>query len=119
MDKDSIFELQKIDANCNDCIHMERDIAKFKEWEQWNQDLQMKEFQAKKDIAFKIAEACDNEKGKQTLLKAANKMTFRFDKAGLIQYGNCNKLNKPVSFLPNICQLYTQGCFTHRKEINN
>ncbi len=26
MDKESIFELQKIDCNCNDCIYMVRDF---------------------------------------------------------------------------------------------
>jgi hypothetical protein len=29
MTKESIVELQKIDSNCNDCIHMNRDIAKY------------------------------------------------------------------------------------------
>ena len=30
MDKESIFELQKIDCNCNNCGHFERDIEKTK-----------------------------------------------------------------------------------------
>jgi len=30
MDKYSIYELQNIDCNCNDCIHFERDIEKTK-----------------------------------------------------------------------------------------
>lgn len=33
MDKDSIFELQKIDCNCNDCAFMVRDIEKKKRWD--------------------------------------------------------------------------------------
>ena len=32
-----------------------------------------------------------------------------------INYGKCSKFNKPVSFIPNSCQLETQGCFTHRR----
>jgi hypothetical protein len=32
-----------------------------------------------------------------------------------INYGNCTKFNKPVSFIPNHCQLETQNCFIHRK----
>lgn len=32
-----------------------------------------------------------------------------------INYGDCKKLNKPVSFIPNICQLETQLCFEHRR----
>ena len=30
-------------------------------------------------------------------------------------YGNCLKLNKPVSFIANVCQIHTQNCFEHRK----
>ena len=33
-----------------------------------------------------------------------------------IHYGDCSKFNKPVSFIPNTCQLETQSCFIHRKE---
>lgn len=32
-----------------------------------------------------------------------------------VQYGNCNKLNKPVGFIPNTCQIETQDCFKHRR----
>jgi hypothetical protein len=28
MNKDSIYELQKIDCNCNDCIFMKRDMTR-------------------------------------------------------------------------------------------
>lgn len=35
-----------------------------------------------------------------------------------INYGNCEKFNKPVSFIPNTCQIDTQECFEHRR-INN
>lgn len=34
-----------------------------------------------------------------------------------INYGNCMKLNKPVSFIPNTCQIETQTCFKHRKDL--
>jgi hypothetical protein len=33
MDKDSVFELQKIDCNCNDCTYMVRDLEKFKSFD--------------------------------------------------------------------------------------
>lgn len=33
-----------------------------------------------------------------------------------INYGYCNKLNKDVSFIPNICQIETQNCFKHRRD---
>lgn len=32
-----------------------------------------------------------------------------------INYGDCIKLNKPVSFIPNSIQMDTQDCFEHRK----
>jgi hypothetical protein len=41
-----------------------------------------------------------------------------YDGTGLmdnLQYGDCSKLNKPISFIPNICQIETQKCFQHRK----
>lgn len=34
-----------------------------------------------------------------------------------INYGNCSKFVKDVSFIPNTCQLDTQNCFEHRKTI--
>lgn len=32
-----------------------------------------------------------------------------------INYGQCQKFGKPVSFIPNVCQIETQNCFEHRK----
>lgn len=34
-----------------------------------------------------------------------------------IAYGHCSKLNKPVSFIPETCQIDTQECFKHRRDI--
>lgn len=51
------------------------------------------------------------------LLSESDKMKFIFDKStAKINYGNCTKLNKPVSFIPNTCQLDTQECFKHRRD---
>ena len=36
-----------------------------------------------------------------------------------ILYGKCNKLNKNITFIPNIFQFDTQNCFKHRKLIIN
>lgn len=33
-----------------------------------------------------------------------------------LNYGNCTKLNKPVSFISETCQIETQKCFEHRKQ---
>ena len=32
-----------------------------------------------------------------------------------VNYGNCSHFNKPVTFIPNICQPENQSCFKHRK----
>ena len=31
-----------------------------------------------------------------------------------VQYGQCGKFDKPVSFIPNTCQIDTQQCFENR-----
>ncbi len=36
-----------------------------------------------------------------------------------IHYGYCDKFKKPVSFIPNVCQVETQECFVHRKDLHN
>lgn len=71
MDKDSLYELQKIDCNCNDCGYMKRDLSK----------------PPKKGIASPI------------------------------NYGRCKRFQREVSFIPGVCQLETQICFVHRKDI--
>lgn len=109
------IELQNIDANCNNCKFMERDFEKYAKWEAWNRDLQLVEFVKKRDEAFRIAESCEDPKGRRTLLALANKMMFQFDKSICLQYGNCSKFGKPVSFIPNTCQMHTQGCFENRR----
>jgi hypothetical protein len=51
------------------------------------------------------------------LLTEAEKMRFQFNRnEGSINYGHCDKLNKPVTFIPNTCQLETQECFKHRRD---
>lgn len=73
MDKVSIYELQKIDCNCNVCGYFQRDVEKTK---QKNTNEQL--------VAQKI------------------------------HYGLCEKLNKEVGEIANICLLHTQQCFKHR-----
>ena len=116
MNKPSFIELQKIDCNCNECIFMERNFISFNKWSLFHKDLQQKDFKRKRELAFKIANECLDAKGKETLLKAANKMVFQFDSRSLISYGNCLKFTKPVSFMVGICQIDTQKCFKHRRE---
>ena len=101
MDKGSIYELQKIDCNCNDCKFMERDFETYKKWEQFHRELQLKEFNLKKERE-----------------EIRSNAQFQFDKVGLLQYGKCKRFQKDISFIPNICQLETQECFEHRRDGN-
>lgn len=68
--KQALYELQRIDCNCNDCGFMKRDLTK------------------------------PPKKGTPSP----------------INYGHCLKFNKPVTFIPGVCQIETQHCFIHRKD---
>lgn len=122
MDKESIFELQKIDSNCNDCIFMQRNVDKFKESQEHHLKMQSDYF---KTLRNKVIEKANFWKYKKNDLEKysdiameADRMKFQFDKStAMINFGTCTKLNKEVSFIPNILQLDTQECFKHRKEI--
>lgn len=81
MDKESVFELQKIDCNCNDCIHLQRDMVKYKSYDH--------------------------------MYIENNKVTNPSHRP---LYGNCLKLNKPICFIANTCQIETQECFKHRRD---
>lgn len=108
-------ELQNIDCNCNNCIFMIRDFETFDKWKEFRKELQLKDFNIKKQTAIRIASEHPDEISKKVLLKKANKMTFQFDKSDLISYGKCKKLNKDITFIPNICQIETQNCFQNRR----
>lgn len=116
MNKESVIALQKIDCNCNDCMFMERDFATYQKWENWHRETDLADFEKRKAKAIADALQAKDDRGRDAQLLIANKMKFQFDKNGLIQYGNCKKFNRPVSFLPMTCQLETQQCFKHRKD---
>jgi hypothetical protein len=51
-------------------------------------------------------------------LEMLNKHKKTFGGTGImdkLNFGNCTKFNKSVTFIPNTCQLETQECFQHRK----
>lgn len=123
MDKESIYELQLIDCNCNDCFFMKRDFDKFKQSQELHYKWQLDWFKLQKRKL--IEKAQENKRiGKiqvyDVLMKEANNMKFQFDRnESKINYGFCDKLNKEVSFIPSQCQLDTQNCFKHRLEKEN
>lgn len=81
MTKESIYELQIIDCNCNDCFYLVRDTDKYKSFN---------------DIHTRSDGKIENASHR-------------------ILYGQCIKFSKPISFIPNVCQIETQQCFVHRK----
>jgi hypothetical protein len=50
------------------------------------------------------------------LIKVVRKRVFKYGHTSKVAYGNCTKLNKPITFIPNLCQLETQECFEHRRK---
>jgi hypothetical protein len=114
------IEKQQLDANCNDCKFMVRNMERFKQSLEFHKDLQLKDFEREKKRLLDLARYHHREKGDlevfQMLSTQADKMKFQFNKDVVkINYGSCDKLNKPVSFIPGHIQLETQQCFEHRK----
>ena len=119
MDRESIIELQKIDCNCNDCKFMVRDVEKFKESLEKHNKWQLDYFNSIKNNLIAKANYWKS-KGEYTkrdlLMEEAGKMKFQFDKStAMINFGQCSEFDKPVTFIPNVCQLDTQQCFEHRR----
>lgn len=115
MDAESIYELQKIDCNCNNCNHLVRDIPKYEKWSEWKRDMFYKEFRKAKAKAIWEARKVLDPQSRKGMLRVAMKMKFQFDKRWLLNYGDCAKLSKPVCFIPDTCQMDTQKCFQHRR----
>src|SRR3989338_4997337 len=98
-DKESIILLQKIDCNCNNCKHMERDLVTQQKWQDWHRKIDFEEFEKKKAKAIQDALGVEEEVSRNASIRIAEKMKFQFnDKAKLIQYGFCGKYQKQVSF---------------------
>lgn len=93
---------------------MLRDFELFKKWEEWNRIEQEKDFELKKAKA--IEDAQKQQPYNEWFVEKARKMKFQFDRKYLIHYGECQKFEKKVSFIPEICQPKTQHCFVHRKD---
>lgn len=113
---EAIYNLQRIDCNCNNCGFMRRDLTTYKTWEDWHRARELEEFEKRKAKAIADAEAIEDEGSRKALLYKANKMRFHFEKVKLINYGFCLQFQKAVTFLPNTCQIETQKCFIHRAD---
>lgn len=116
------YERQLIDANCNDCKFMARDLEKHKSSVEFHYKMALEEFEREKKRLRDLAWNWLREKGDawkyQVLMNEHDKMKFQFDKkSALINFGACSKFNKPVSFIPETCQIETQNCFEHRRSL--
>lgn len=96
---------------------MQRDLDTYKKWEEWHRLLSFEEFERAKTKATQDALNTADLKIRGIMLAKAHKMKFQFDKSKLTNYGRCAKFDKPVSFRPRICQIETQKCFIHRKDV--
>lgn len=112
MIKESIYELQLIDCNCNDCKFLVRNNYKKQLSDQLHERWQREEFDRNRNDALFQAYVY-----KDTIaLNIEIKKTLKVKKP-LLTYGYCKKFDfKEVSFIPNTCQLETQDCFVHRKQ---
>lgn len=120
LDNESIKLLQKIDCNCSDCKFMARDSVKFNASTELHYKWQLDDFNRRKD---RLNNLVDKKYRDQELVagyqleQEYNKMKFQFDRnESKLNFGDCTKFSKPVSFIPGVCQLDTQGCFEHRKD---
>lgn len=133
-DKESIYLLQKLDCNCNNCKFLERDFVEWNLWKGYTEFLQYFDFLRKRrKQLFTASELIFGSKYKknvnersikqgQILEATARKLKFQFDKSDLtLGYGIClsrkGKWNQPVTFVVETLQLDTQHCFVHRKEV--
>lgn len=118
--KEAAYLLQRIDCNCNDCGFMDRHLGQLNDARMKQEEMQKDYFnrlrERMKNKAIEWAKKGETEKAAQIMREVyAMKFQYRSDPAE-IQYGHCQKFDKPVTFIPNTCQLETQKCFVHRKD---
>lgn len=109
---------------------MIRNFSKLKESKEKRDKWQFSTFEAAKDSILRDATAYDKQskdsedadnkekfKAKaNNLRKIVSKMKYQFNNDSKLAFGDCDKLDKPVTFLPDILQLDTQECFKHRRD---
>jgi len=115
------IDLQILDCNCSDCYHFKRSMFRRQKSVDLHYKWQKDYFDNKRLRIINRAQYWidKGEKAKaKLLLKEARNMVFQFDESECaLHYGDCGKLNKQVSCIPEILQLDTQECFEHRRII--
>jgi hypothetical protein len=133
MTKESIIELQKIDCNCNDCKYLFRLLDK-------QNNVLNNDKISQEEIFYLVKDKRSNDikdnigsliKNKELIKNADVLINKQRNKLKVIEgekygyqgqrtpclYGVCCKFNKEVTFIANTCQLETQNCFEHRRNI--
>lgn len=133
--KEGIYELQRIDCNCNDCVFLFRlldrkntainkdkesqeeifNITKARKIRKTENDIDnlLLNKHLIKDVDIKIS-------AKLERLKLLKTTSFHYQgQQAEIHYGVCCKFKKEITFAPNTCQIETQKCFIHRKDISS
>lgn len=96
---------------------MERDIDLFNKVIADDKATQLQSFRNRKAKAIWNARRHDDPTKRSEALKDAMKLKYAYmPQRVAINYGQCIKFDKRVSFLPNTLQLDTQDCFVHRKQ---
>lgn len=115
-------DLQRLDANCNDCFHLTRDFEARRQAIQNDRDHTAFKIRFQRRKLLKEARKKLNNgdrKKYRSLLKErtrGHKVNIVPNHKGTLFYGYCNKFDKQVSFIPNVFELVNQECFIHRKD---
>lgn len=113
MDRESTYQLQRVDCNCNDCHFMKRDLSRYELSKQFHNFLDKKVFDKEINTQLFIGYTFRDS----TVINKVLKQKFK-PQSPIVQFGYCKKFDfKEVSFIPGNCQLETQKCFVHRKDI--
>lgn len=102
------YELQILDANCNECIFMKRDTAAYAN--------RLREVREETERVFynELYRLWDLNVKENDI--EMSRMKLQLPSKINEGFGYCEKLDKPVTFIPSTCQIHTQKCFVHRKQ---
>lgn len=116
MDRESIRLLQIVDSNCNDCKHMVRRNDRLEASKKYARHLDARHLVGmRRTYMEEINKRLEKGRDVSGLIYERARVTTNKGYRSGIAFGDCAKLNKPVQFIPNTCQLDTQTCFEHRR----
>src|SRR5688572_24576735 len=110
MDKrEKAYLLQRIDCSCNDCGFMDRHMGQLNDARCKRDEMQKDSFERLRESMKDKAEywdAHDQPHKAEVLREEIKKMKYQYESPpDEIHYGYCTKFDKPVTFIPNTCQI--------------